>query len=1273
MIPASNNMKNTEWAVAIFKDFAIRSLDIQGRFQFGGSDEINSIMEEFPYMYVQANDIRVTPNGDGKSGYASMETTFEVTIADKLLSSKDNELQTVSDSQEIMLAVISELSTHPYYVANQMRMVGDAIITTRYEADDAIVSKVTAEITLRYPFRYTYCNQPVDNIPFYPTITTDIFGSVTQSICTLIEGCPVIINIQNDIIDLQNQIDEFISTTKTLISGGAEWSGVGLTFSVSELTYTFNGPLLSAGPVDIQLNVGDPTYSRIDAIVVDEAGVISVIEGTPSPDPATPPIPDEQLLVQFVIVGAGATTPSITQEYIYLDNNEWTTTTYQTSGAVFGTVSFTSTIPTPFQGIYCINAQSDSRTGLRFTRFSNIDVSQYSILSLRVWFNASFLTSRSLQASLFLGNIQQGVTVNLNTLGLNRNVLNQWQQVLIPVASFGSVTNINRLQIRMVGGTSNVVIQYAVDFIQLQTGIAPPQPQTQIVIQKNGSNVGSRPRINFIEGSGLSITAADDIVNDRVNLTLSVSGGGGSGSQGFTGPQGLTGPQGETGPQGFQGPSGVDGFLGGTGPQGFTGNQGETGPQGFQGPSGVDGFLGGTGPQGFTGNQGEAGPQGYTGPQGSPGFSTGLVYYFNPSNSTDITGYFEMDRDIVIGLGTTKTATGAGDQLIEEFITIIGDPGVTNIPSGAWNFEQYVSMSSNGGTPLIYVDIFVRDLSGTETLIGSNTSAPHPIDLGVLTELYLFSVAIPTTTILLTDRIVVKFYARNLGGKTMTCYFEDNRISQATTSLSPALQGAQGLTGPQGPIGPTGSIPSGLFLPLAGSTASSKMQGLIEANGGITFDILQRSAPTAVQIRMNSSNSIVMFNGDVNRSTGIEFGSTDPDYWDLSGKSFITNKAPTLRSKCGNIELTGIGGSQYIFGGSFSGKKQGIFLDHGSKGVGVGNSLTIFQTDDNTDFGIINVRNNQVIMGSGTSLTASNQFEFQLDKCNFIIGSHSETNTNCSTIITGYGHSFGDTNNSSIIGGLNNTLTGKNKGSSIIGGSQNILDSGRYNTIIGSQDSNVYLSYGNTITSSFRSTIDNKSSNSLISSSSRSNINRGSYSSIISSRSSNIDNGGTTIESSVILASAGSSIKSNYSAIIASPNSNIGAGYKNFIGGGSGQYNYGYDGAILGGAGNQIGANQYRGAIIGGYGNVISTNYGLGCNSTIIGGYQNVMKGACNSAIIGGQSLSLYNSDTVLVPNLWISGTVSPNNGVEFGTSGTFFIGSATFSICNGIITNIIQ
>ena len=72
-----------------------------------------------------------------------------------------------------------------------------------------------------------------------------------------------------------------------------------------------------------------------------------------------------------------------------------------------------------------------------------------------------------------------------------------------------------------------------------------------------------------------------------------------------------------------------------------------------------------------------------------------------------------MDRDIYIGAGTTKTATGAGDQLIEEFATIVNDPNLTTIPGGNWNFEQYVSMSANGGTPSLFVNIYTRDTGGT--------------------------------------------------------------------------------------------------------------------------------------------------------------------------------------------------------------------------------------------------------------------------------------------------------------------------------------------------------------------------------------------------------------------------------------------------------------------------------------------------------------------------------------------------------------------------------
>jgi hypothetical protein len=162
-------------------------------------------------MYVAPSDILISPNLDGKSGYSFIEASYDVTIADKLKSGKDNELQTVSDIQEILMALVAELGSHPYYVDNQMKLVGDVNLVTTLEQDDAIVSKVTAEITLRYPFKYQYCNQPVDNIPFYPSITTDIFTSVTQSICTIIEDCPVILTIDLTLINLQDQIDNIVS------------------------------------------------------------------------------------------------------------------------------------------------------------------------------------------------------------------------------------------------------------------------------------------------------------------------------------------------------------------------------------------------------------------------------------------------------------------------------------------------------------------------------------------------------------------------------------------------------------------------------------------------------------------------------------------------------------------------------------------------------------------------------------------------------------------------------------------------------------------------------------------------------------------------------------------------------------------------------------------------------------------------------------------------------------------------------------------------------
>ena len=139
-----------------------------------------------------------------------------------------------------------------------------------------------------------------------------------------------------------------------LISGGAAYSGTGLDFDVTALEYLIAGVTYNTAPTTVTLAVGDPTNPRFDAIVADENEVVSVIQGTPAPIPITPAIGEDQVLVQYVLVGTGATTPTITEEYIYREGTtpDWTPGV----SCVFSncpTADFTSTSPTPFQGSEC--------------------------------------------------------------------------------------------------------------------------------------------------------------------------------------------------------------------------------------------------------------------------------------------------------------------------------------------------------------------------------------------------------------------------------------------------------------------------------------------------------------------------------------------------------------------------------------------------------------------------------------------------------------------------------------------------------------------------------------------------------------------------------------------------------------------------------------------------------------------------------------------------------------------------------------------------------
>jgi hypothetical protein len=156
----------------------------------------------------------------------------------------------------------------------------------------------------------------------------------------------------------------------------------------------------------------------------------------------------------------------------------------------------------------------------------------------------------------------------------------------------------------------------------------------------------------------------------------------------------------------------------------------------------------------------------------------------------------------------------------------------------------------------------------------------------------------------------------------------------------------------------------------------------------------------------------------------------------------------------------------------------------------------------------------------------------------------------------------------------------------------------------------------------------------------------------------------------------------------------IGGEYNNIVSGS-------WHSSIIGGQCNTICCYSQNSSIIGGYCNTISDTchslvFGY-CNellnsryssilggrynsvtnaslySSIIGGQFGTVSNSCNSVILGGQNLQLTNqNDTALTKHLWIAGSVSPNNGANFGINGTISVGPQIAYLCNGIIFQVV-
>jgi hypothetical protein len=176
----------------------------------------------------------------------------------------------------------------------------------------------------------------------------------------------------------------------------------------------------------------------------------------------------------------------------------------------------------------------------------------------------------------------------------------------------------------------------------------------------------------------------------------------------------------------------------------------------------------------------------------SSGGGNSVNYYLNGGTASSVATYFQMSKVAVIGTGVDFSRDGNG--LISQWLTDLNEPNVTEIPAGNWNFEMYFSASSAGGVPKFYIEILKYN-GTTFTTIANNSAVPESITGGTTIDLYLTSVPVPLTPLLVTDRIAIRVYiVDSTAGRTIIHHTQNSHLCQIITSFSSGISSINGLT-----------------------------------------------------------------------------------------------------------------------------------------------------------------------------------------------------------------------------------------------------------------------------------------------------------------------------------------------------------------------------------------------------------------------------------------------------------------------------------------------
>ena len=301
-----------------------------------------------------------------------------------------------------------------------------------------------------------------------------------------------------------------------------------------------------------------------------------------------------------------------------------------------------------------------------------------------------------------------------------------------------------------------------------------------------------------------------------------------------------------------------------------------------------------------------------TPPQTPGGGGSSQVFYFNGGTASSVGGYYQMSPVANTGTGADFTINANG--YIASFLTDVNSPNQLNIPAGNWNFEIYFSASSGGGSPSFYVELY-KYSSSTFTLIASSSATPEGITNGTAIDLYITALAVPTTTLLATDRLAVRVYVTH-SGRTIKMHTQNGHLSEVITTFSTGLTALNGLT-EQVQYFSTGTAGTDFNIASAVNThtfnlptASATNRGALSSADWITFNSKANASGTTNYVSKFTGattlgNSLLFDNG-----TNVGIGTTTPSAkLDVSGSAYIAGAITLPQNPTGTTYGNGVSAS----------------------------------------------------------------------------------------------------------------------------------------------------------------------------------------------------------------------------------------------------------------------------------------------------------------------------------------------------------------------------